>query len=198
MKPIDILVLANLVTFYALFLGRTVLLYKRGVKVWVIGTSTKKPLEIILENILFPVLIIWSVFVILTALHVPLPGVLSRHLIDNDRTLYVGIMLCFAGLIIFLFALISFGKAWRIGIDETNSHELITSGMFKYSRNPIFLFMDLFFTGVMLVYPNLPCIAMAVGAIIGIHLQIKREEKFLEKKFGEQYLEYKKQTRRYL
>jgi protein-S-isoprenylcysteine O-methyltransferase Ste14 len=198
MKSIDILVLANLVTFYALFLGRTVLLYKRGVKVWVIGTSTKKPLEIILENILFPVLIIWSVFVILTALHIPLPGLLSRHLIDNDRTQYVGIVLCFAGLIIFLFALISFGKAWRIGIDENNSHELITSGMFRYSRNPIFLFMDLFFSGVMLVYPNLPCIAMAVGAIIGIHLQIKREEKFLEGKFGEQYQEYKKQTRRYL
>jgi protein-S-isoprenylcysteine O-methyltransferase Ste14 len=58
--------------------------------------------------------------------------------------------------------------------------------------------MDLFFTGIMLVYPNIPCIAMAVGAIIGIHLQIKREEKFLEGKFGEQYREYKKQTRRYL
>ncbi|MDR3336279.1 MAG: isoprenylcysteine carboxylmethyltransferase family protein [Treponema sp.] len=198
METIDILVLANLVTFYAMFLGRTVLLYKRGVKVWVIGTSAKKPLEIILENILFPVLIIWSVFVILTALHIKLPGILSRYLIGNERTKYVGIVLCFAGLVIFLFALISFGKAWRIGIDEKNSHELITSGMFKYSRNPIFLFMDLFFTGIMLVYPNIPCIAMAVGAIIGIHLQIKREEKFLEGKFGEQYREYKKQARRYL
>jgi protein-S-isoprenylcysteine O-methyltransferase Ste14 len=198
MESIDILVLVNLGIFYALFLGRTVLLYKRGVKVWVIGTSTKKPLEIILENILFPVLIIWSVFVILTALHVALPGILSRHLFGNNRTQYVGIVLCYAGIIIFLFALISFGKAWRIGIDETNSHELITSGMFKYSRNPIFLFMDLFFTGIMLVYPNIVCIAMAAGSIIGIHLQIKREEKFLEKKFGEQYLEYKKQTRRYL
>jgi protein-S-isoprenylcysteine O-methyltransferase Ste14 len=198
METIDILVLIDLVIFYVLFLGRTVLLHKKGVKVWVIGTSTKKLFEVILENILFPVLLIWSVFVILTALPIKLPGILSNYLFANTRTQYAGIVLCCAGLIIFLLALISFGKAWRIGIDENSSSELVTGGIFRYSRNPIFLFMDLFFWGIMLVYPNIICCAMAVGAAIGIQLQIKREEKFLESKFGEQYREYKKQTRRYL
>jgi hypothetical protein len=63
--------------------------------------------------------------------------------------------LCYAGLLLFLLALISFGAAWRIGIDEDNSPELITSGIFEYSRDPIFLFLDLYFAGIMLIYPNI-------------------------------------------
>jgi hypothetical protein len=42
MDFIDILVIISLVLFYGLFIGRTILLYKKGIKVWVIGTSTKK------------------------------------------------------------------------------------------------------------------------------------------------------------
>ena len=70
--------------------------------------------------------------------------------------------------------------------------------MFKYSRNPIFLFMDLYFTGIMLIYPNIVFMLLAVSTIIGIHLQILREEKFLLNKFREKYIKYKNETRRYI
>ena len=198
MNIIDVSVIISLIIFYVLFVGRTVLLYKNGVKVWVVGTSTKRILEIILENILFPVLILWSVFIIITALHINMPVIISNILIKIMWLKYIGIMFCYISLIIFLSALISFGKAWRIGIDENNSNELITSGIFKYSRNPIFLFMDMYFAGIMLIYPNIVFIIIAVCTIIGIHLQILREEKFLLNKFGEKYMEYKKKTRRYI
>lgn len=195
---INILVLISLLLFYLLFIGRTIILYKRGVKVWVIGTSSKKVFEIILENILMPVLILWSIFVVLTALHIPMPDIISKLLLNIFWLEYAGILFCYLGLIIFLMALISFGQSWRIGIDEQNSHELITTGIFKYSRNPIFLFMDLYFTGIMLIYPNIVFIVITICVIIGIHLQILREEKFLLHKFGEEYSKYKTQTRRYL
>jgi protein-S-isoprenylcysteine O-methyltransferase Ste14 len=198
MNIIDILVIISLAIFYILFWGRTIILYKRGIKVWAIGTSTKKLFEIMLENILFPALVSWTVFVILVAFHVNLPAIISNYLINFVLLKYIGIIVCFIGLIIFLIALISIGKSWRIGIDENNSNELVTTGMFKHSRNPIFLFMDLYFTGIMLIYPNIVFIIIAVCTLIGIHLQILREEKFLLKKFGEKYIEYKKQTRRYI
>lgn len=198
MAIIDILVIVSLTIFYILFIGRTVILYKKGIKVFVIGTSAKKLFEILLEKILMPVLVFWSIFVILSALHIELPAIISSFLINIVWLKYIGIILCFLGLIIFLLALISFGKAWRIGIDEDNSEELITTGIFKYSRNPIFLFMDLYFIGIMLIYPNIIFTIIAAGTIIGIHLQILREEKFLQNKFGIKYLEYKKQTRRYM
>ena len=198
MNLIDIFVIISLAVFYLLFIGRTALLYRKGVKVFVIGTSTKKLFDIILENILMPVLLLWSIFVVITALQIDLPMIISRLWIEIVWVKYVGITFCYIGLIVFLWSLISFGQAWRIGIDENNANELITSGIFRYSRNPIFLFMDLYFTGIMLVYPNIVFIIITIGTIIGIHLQILREEKFLLKKFGEKYIEYKSKTRRYV
>jgi protein-S-isoprenylcysteine O-methyltransferase Ste14 len=195
---IDVLVIISLILFYILFIGRTIILYKTGVKVWVIGKSSKKVFEIILENILFPVLVLWSIFIIITAMHIYLPSIISNLVIKIAWLKYIGIIFCYIGLIIFLLALISFGKAWRIGIDENNSNDLITSGIFKYSRNPIFLFMDIYFTGIMLIYPNILFIIITIGTIIGLHLQIIREEKFLEIKFGEKYIKYKYTTRRYI
>ena len=199
MNIIDILTIISLALFYILFLGRTILLYKKGIKVWVIGTSTKKISEIILEKILLPsALLINFIFIIITALHINLPAIISSYLIKIIWIKYIGIIFCYIGLIIFLLALISFGKSWRIGIDEKNSNELVTNGIFKYSRNPIFLFMDLYFIGIMLIYPNIVFILLALGTIVGIHLQILREEEFLIKKFGEKYIEYKNKTRRYI
>jgi protein-S-isoprenylcysteine O-methyltransferase Ste14 len=198
MNGIDVSVLTSLVIFYGLFIGRTVLLYSKGVKVWVIGTSAKKPFEIILENILFPVLVLWTACIITTALHLNLPAIISAYVINIPWLKYAGIAFCYLGLVIFLLALISFGRAWRIGIDENNSNDLVTGGIFKYSRNPIFLFMDLYFTGVMLIYPTMILVIMAVCTVLGIHLQIIREEKFLQRKFGEKYNEYKRRTGRYI
>jgi protein-S-isoprenylcysteine O-methyltransferase Ste14 len=198
MNIIDVLVIISLTVFYVLFIGRTIFLYIKGVKVYVIGTSTKKLFEIILENILFPVLLLWSIYVIITALHIKIPEIISNHLIKILWIKYIGVMLCYLGLIIFLLALISFGKSWRIGIDENNSNELITGGIFKYSRNPIFLFLDLYFIGIMLIYPNIVFIIITICTIMGIHMQIIREETFLQNKFGEKYAEYKKRARRYI
>ena len=143
-------------------------------------------------------LLISFIFTIITALHIKLPAIISNSLINIIWTKFIGIMFCYIGLIIFLIALISFGKSWRIGIDENDSSELIINGMFKYSRNPIFLFMDLYFIGLMLIYPNIVFTLLAIGTIIGIHSQILREEKFLLNKFGERYIKYKSETRRYI
>ncbi|MDR1323315.1 MAG: isoprenylcysteine carboxylmethyltransferase family protein [Candidatus Margulisbacteria bacterium] len=195
---IDILVIISLLLFYGLFIGRTVLLYKWGIKVVVIGVSAKKFAEKILEKILLPVLALWSIFVIITACHLELPGIISHNLVNILWLKYLGLTICYAGLIIFLLALLAMGKSWRIGLDETNTNELVTTGIFKHTRNPIFVFLDLYFLGIMLIYPNIIFSLIALGAVIGIHLQILREEASLTKRFGEKYLKYKKAVRRYI
>jgi protein-S-isoprenylcysteine O-methyltransferase Ste14 len=195
---INILVIISLAIFYLLFIGRTMLLYKNGVKVWVIGTSSRNIVEKLLEMILFPFLLLWTALVVCMALNVRIENVVFEILCAVPLLKWIGIIICYTGLVIFLWALISFGKAWRIGIDETHSNDLITTGIFILSRNPIFLFMDLYFTGILLIYPNILLIIATVCAIVGIHFQILREEKFLLNQFGKKYTEYKRKTRRYL
>jgi protein-S-isoprenylcysteine O-methyltransferase Ste14 len=197
MRTIDVLALVSLVSFYALFLGRTLLLRRKGVKVWVLGASARKGLGMLLEYAMFPVLALWPVYALLLIFRVELPHILAAALIDAPQLKYAGVALCYIGLAVFLAALLSFGKAWRIGIDEKNAEELITGGVFKYSRNPIFLFMDMHFMGMMLIYPTILTVLTAIGALIGLHLQILREEAFLLRKFGAAYAAYKRRTRRY-
>jgi protein-S-isoprenylcysteine O-methyltransferase Ste14 len=159
-------------------LGSTIILYKKRV----IGTSTQKLVEIIIEYILVPVL---SPYIILTAIHIELPNIFSNNIINMAWLQYVGVLFCYIGLIIFFMALLSFGKEWKIGIDEQNSNVLIPRGIFKYSRNPIILFMDLYFIGIMLIYPTVVFVIITICTVMGIHFQISREEKYSFKKFKE-------------
>jgi len=75
----------------------------------------------------------------------------------------------------------------------------ISSGPFKLSRNPIYLGMTLALFGVETVLGSLsPYIFPVIFVIIINGLIIPVEEKDLENKFGEKYLEYKTKVRRWI
>jgi protein-S-isoprenylcysteine O-methyltransferase Ste14 len=74
---------------------------------------------------------------------------------------------------------------------------MVTSGIYKFSRNPAFLGFDLTYIGASLSFGNIIVFIMAVLTIIIMHLQILEEEKFLEVTFGNKYVEYKSKVGRY-
>jgi len=193
---INILVIASLIIFCILFIGRTISLQKSGIKVIVLGKNSEK-IRDLLENLTSPFLILWAILILFIAFNIEIP-IIFDIIVKNDYLQYIGIILCYIGIIIFLSALISFGNSWRVGIDDKNQGELVTTGIFKYSRNPIFLFMNIYFIGITLVYPTLTFILMTLIFVIGVHKQILNEEKHLLTIYKEKYQNYKKQTRRYL
>jgi len=74
----------------------------------------------------------------------------------------------------------------------------ISSGPFKLSRNPIYLGMAIILLGVETLLGSLsPLVFPVIFVIIMNSLIIPGEENTLEKKFGEEYLEYKKRVRRW-
>jgi len=191
---INTLVLISLGLFLILMIGRSVILAKKGIKVWVINKSSKSIMKRLIEILLVPGLLSFFTLIVTSATDIfTLPYIWEPHL-----TNIAGIILCNIGLVIFFGALLSFGEAWRIGVDEHNSDKLITSGLFRISRNPIFLFMDMYWLGITLVYPTVLFAALLVAFSVGTHLQIRSEEAFLRRKFGAEYEQYCKRTRRYL
>ena len=99
----------------------------------------------------------------------------------------------------FLFAIISMKDSWRVGVaKEDTNRKLITKGIYQYSRNPAFLAFDLMYIGLSLMYCSIPMIIVTLIGIIMLHLQILKEEKFMTDLKGEEYLEYKKTTGRYV
>lgn len=76
--------------------------------------------------------------------------------------------------------------------------KLVTSGIYRISRNPAFLGFDMVYAGILLMFFNWVLFALSVFAMVVFHLQIVLvEEKYLERTFGRDYLEYREKVSRY-
>src|SRR5215813_2919040 len=83
-----------------------------------------------------------------------LPLVSTQEFFHSEVISWVGVILCLAGLTLLLLSLVSFGKSFRIGIDVDHSDKLVTTGVFAFSRNPIYVAFAFVLLGQFLVFPN--------------------------------------------
>lgn len=111
---------------------------------------------------------------------------------------WVGASLCLLAVVIFLWGLVSFGRAFRIGIDADQPGALITSGAFAFSRNPLYVAFILMFLGILLTFGRWEFLLYLAGALWLIHRQILREEEALREIYGEAYADYTRSVRRYI
>ncbi len=76
---------------------------------------------------------------------------------------------------------------------------LLTAGPYRLTRNPMYLAMVIQYVGLALLFNALWAIVLLPLALVIIHFTvIKREERYLEQKFGEDYRAYKARVRRWL
>jgi protein-S-isoprenylcysteine O-methyltransferase Ste14 len=124
---------------------------------------------------------------------VPLPFVVPLAL------RYVGLVMTFVGFLLGMGAFNEFRKS-RTTLDPHGSvTKLVTSGIYRFTRNPIYLGFLLMVIGVPLNFGLYWGIVMAPFYIIVMNrLIIEREENYLEKKFKNTYTNYKSQVRRWL
>ncbi|MDE5697446.1 MAG: isoprenylcysteine carboxylmethyltransferase family protein [Lachnospiraceae bacterium] len=108
-----------------------------------------------------------------------------------------GVVLGLTGDLIFLIAVLTMRDSWRAGIPETDRTELVSRGIYQYSRNPAFLGFDLMYIGILLMYFNWILLLFTIWAVVMLHLQILQEEKYLETVFDEEYRVYRNHTGRY-
>jgi len=76
---------------------------------------------------------------------------------------------------------------------------LVTGGLFKYTRNPMYVGIELFLCGIALMIGTWPflCVPAAMFLILQL-IFIPWEEKIMERLFGQEYNEYRKRVRRWL
>jgi protein-S-isoprenylcysteine O-methyltransferase Ste14 len=76
---------------------------------------------------------------------------------------------------------------------------IATEGPFRYTRNPGYLSMAMIYAGIATIANALWSILLLPVALLVIQRGvIEREERYLERKFGEEYLRYKEQVRRWI
>src|SRR3989440_4441180 len=76
---------------------------------------------------------------------------------------------------------------------------LVTEGPFKFTRNPLYLSVTLFYAGVATLVNALWAMLLLPIVLFVVNREvIEREERYLERKFGEQYMKYKGRVRRWI
>jgi len=76
---------------------------------------------------------------------------------------------------------------------------IVTSGPFRYTRNPIYVSFTLIYLGITLLANALWAMLLLPVVLIVMNFGvIEREERYLERKFGEQYMRYKQSVRRWI
>jgi protein-S-isoprenylcysteine O-methyltransferase Ste14 len=110
-----------------------------------------------------------------------------------------------AGLLLLIVAIIlvrisqdNLGRSWRIGVDRVNKMELITTGIYSRSRNPIAFGMLLLLIGLFLVIPNAVLFGIVCSSLIIVNVRIILEEEHMLKTLGKEYEEYYKKTRKWI
>lgn len=111
----------------------------------------------------------------------------------------IGIVVILTGLAIIFSASRTFKKAdTRIEPWKPTSR-IVSQGVFAYSRNPIYVAFCLASIGIGFVAGSVWVLMSFVPTAITIYfVAIKKEEAYLERKFGDEYLNYKKNVRRWL
>lgn len=109
----------------------------------------------------------------------------------------IAYMCLIAGLVIVLISSYYLGRSIRIGLPDKQT-KLKTAGIYRLSRNPMYLGVHLITFAAMFYTLKWWVILLGLFSFYTYHRIILGEEKFLEERFGDDYKQYKKAVRRYI
>lgn len=139
-------------------------------------------------------------YVLLPVSFININSFLGLPVISIGFLKFIGIILILLGLSTALYCsglFLIFGKGTPVPIDPPK--KLVVKGLYKYSRNPIYLAHLTVFLGEFLSFGHLLLLLYLFGALIVFHLlTVYHEEPILKKRFGKSYLEYSRKTPRWL
>lgn len=111
--------------------------------------------------------------------------------LDTGLARGIGLVLTIGGILGTFVAQLAMGDAWRVGVDESERTELVTSGPFALVRNPIYSAMLPTVAGLALLVPNVLSIGGALALLLALELQTRGvEEPYLLRTHGRDYADY--------
>ena len=122
----------------------------------------------------------------------PVPRAIGRP------SLLIGSSVVLVGLVLINTAQRQMGASWRMGIDYSSTPELVSHGLYRYTRNPIALGLMVAMLGFTIVLPTYLSLVMLPLAVLGLRLEVAREERHLRKAYGARYERYRASVGRFL
>ena len=194
----DVIIQLFFLAFFTLLVvGKTLYLkWARHINAIALGHSSNGG---IVEILIFSTALVWVLILLSDLLSLVdfFPKFLIGGFVRGPGMFPIGLAMILFGFALFTLALIQLGNSWRLGIDDKDPGELVTKGIFAFTRNPIYLFFLFYFLGTFCLRGSAIYLLFFSFMAFMLHLQILREEKYLLRMHGIVYVEYCKNTGRY-
>ncbi len=105
-------------------------------------------------------------------------------------TNYLGLTIYIIGLVFYIVSIRDFSKPLNTGLNK--------SGIYNYSRNPMYVAFFLYFLGITILLSSLIYFFVLIGYQISVHYLILSEERWCIKQFDGDYIDYMERVRRYI
>ena len=146
MKPIQITAIAVLTVFYIAYFTKMILQRRKGVKTDQIGKGNKPRKLLVIERLMK--IATYSIVA------VEVISIIWNFRMWKSSYSWIGIGVAALGVLVFIVAMATMGDSWRAGIPEKDKTGLVTTGIYRISRNPAFLGFDLMYLGVLIAFFN--------------------------------------------
>lgn len=185
-----IIAILIMIAFYGVYCIKLISQRKQGIQTNLLGKGKEgfvKAIEISLKIVTFIV---------------PIVELISIYMNTYIEITWIRVLGCILGILgvgVFVISILTMRDSWRAGVPNDEKTELVTTGIYTYSRNPAFFGFDLIYLSILFMFFNWGLLVTTVLTVVMFHLQIvKVEEDFLLKTFGEEYWEYRKKVCRYI
>ena len=122
-----------------------------------------------------------------------------RSFVPHALRLPVGWLLVAMAAALFLYSIKQFRMAGTPLPGNKPTTAIVRTGPYRFSRNPIYVAFSIFQLGIASWVNSMWLIATLIAAVaLMASVVIPREERYLERRFGADYLEYKRSVRRWL
>ena len=104
-----------------------------------------------------------------------------------------------AATLLVIWAVVTMGRTGEHPSVHKATRAIVSTGPYAYTRNPMYLSLILVYAGIVLIFNTLwPVILLPLPLLVIQYGVIHREERYLERKFGDEYARYRTKTRRWL
>jgi protein-S-isoprenylcysteine O-methyltransferase Ste14 len=129
------------------------------------------------------------------------PGLLDPLIritaLQTPYAICAGVVIAAPALLFITIAQLQMGGSWRIGLPDTAPGELITGGVFRLTRHPIYLGIGWSLLGALLMAPTVGGFALLALAAVLADRYVRIEERFMVEEFGDAYPDYAKRVKRW-
>lgn len=154
----------------------------------------KSSKEVFISSLMFGTLVVQLLLAWLYA-----ATIIEPHIETGKASTWVGLVLCFCGILFASYSQFAMGKDWRIGVDPEEKTELITTGIYSKVRNPIYTACIVHGLGLLVLAPNAMVLVTGLVGFYSIRAYVRQiEEPYLMELHGEKYVQYKESTGSFL